>query len=147
MPSPSPPAFNDYLFDVVAITANDAWAVGATLLENSDPLDVPLIEHWDGTRWSVTPSPIPPGGDDYVLYGVAAGAPNDVWAVGADAAGEAILIEHWDGRRWRIVPGAPVGPYGGRLYGVAVLSAGDVWAVGSQISATGSPQPLALHWD
>ncbi|HKC74681.1 MAG TPA: hypothetical protein VKF37_10825, partial [Chloroflexota bacterium] len=144
-PSPNPPALDDRLFGVVAITANDAWAVGATLNRSSSRPEQPLIEHWDGRRWSVTPSPITPGNGDYYLYGVAADAPNDVWAVGTRAGGTATLIEHWDGRRWRIVPGARLGPDGGSLQSVAVLSADDVWAAGS---VTGNYRTgLIEHWD
>jgi hypothetical protein len=77
----------DRLFGVVAITANDAWTVGAMLNRISSRLEQPLIEHWDGRRWSVTPSPIPPADGDYYLDGVAADAPNDVWAVGTRTGG------------------------------------------------------------
>ena len=70
----------DRLFGVVAITANDAWTVGAMLNRISSRLEQPLIEHWDGRRWSVTPSPIPPADGDYYLDGVAADTPNDTYA-------------------------------------------------------------------
>jgi hypothetical protein len=70
----------DRLFGVVAITANDAWTVGAMLNRISSRLEQPLIEHWDGRRWSVTPSPIPPADGDYYLDGVAADTPNDTHA-------------------------------------------------------------------
>src|SRR5256714_8174769 len=60
VPSPNPPAFDDRLFGVVAITANDAWAVGETLKRNSRRLGQPLIEPRDGTPWSGMPVPIPP---------------------------------------------------------------------------------------
>jgi hypothetical protein len=53
VPSPNPLSFGDgllgigdRLFGVVAIAANDAWAVGATLNRSSSRLEQPLIEHW-----------------------------------------------------------------------------------------------------
>jgi hypothetical protein len=51
----------DRLFGLVAITANDAWTVGAMLNMISSRLEQPLIEHWDGRRWSVIPEPALPG--------------------------------------------------------------------------------------
>jgi hypothetical protein len=37
-----------------ATSANDAWAVGFTSLDDGDAT---LIEHWNGSAWTVTPSP------------------------------------------------------------------------------------------
>jgi hypothetical protein len=52
VPSPNPLGFGDgllgigeRLFGVVAITANEAWAVGALLNRSSSRLEQPLIEH------------------------------------------------------------------------------------------------------
>jgi hypothetical protein len=39
-----------------------------------------LIEHWNGTQWSVVPSPNLMGNN--LLRGVAIVSANDVWAVG-----------------------------------------------------------------
>src|SRR4051794_40264577 len=40
---------------VDAISPTDAWAVGATQLYAQGQLQATLVEHWDGTRWSVVP--------------------------------------------------------------------------------------------
>jgi hypothetical protein len=45
VPSPNPPGSGDRLFGVVAITANDAWAVGDTPNRSFRWLEQPLIEH------------------------------------------------------------------------------------------------------
>ena len=72
----------------------DAWAVGSAGTAT-------LAEHWDGTNWSVVPTPALPG--PAVLRGVAIAATSDVWAVGAYTDPNAFdhsripLIEHWDG--------------------------------------------------
>src|SRR5262249_36620895 len=55
VPSPSPGATGSHLYAVAAIGPRDVWAVGQQL-GHSDP-DQALIEHWDGSRWSVVPSP------------------------------------------------------------------------------------------
>jgi hypothetical protein len=72
---------------VVAISADDVWAVGWTG-GNSGPIT--LIEHWNGSTWSVVPSPNPSATDNH-LWGVTALATNNVWAVGDfNATGGAI---------------------------------------------------------
>jgi hypothetical protein len=42
----------------------ELWAVGATALPASpqSSVAVPLVEHWSGTGWTVTPTPAVPGG-------------------------------------------------------------------------------------
>src|SRR5689334_14558799 len=69
---PANPSLYVSLWSVAAVSANDVWAVGQSSNHT-------LTEHWDGTRWSVVPSPS--GSYDF-LEGVAALASNDVWAVG-----------------------------------------------------------------
>lgn len=63
VPTPNP-SFSGLDFanleDVSGITSNDVWAVGhgddfSTLRSRT------LIEHWDGTRWRIVPSPNPAG--------------------------------------------------------------------------------------
>src|SRR3954452_5628943 len=75
---PSPGSYVNFFGGVSALSANDAWAVG-----EYDDLTGPLhsfASHWDGTGWTVVPTPNPGSGG--VLDGVAALAPDDVWAVG-----------------------------------------------------------------
>ena len=61
----------------------------------------PLIEHWDGTSWSVVSSPnLTQGG---FLSAVTAISTNNVWAVGEDDNLSVDLVEHWDGTSWSVV--------------------------------------------
>jgi hypothetical protein len=151
---------------VAAISARDVWAVGASAHSPGTggsprgPSGQVLIEHWDGTRWRVVPTPGIPvrpipalralttSGS---LAGVAALSSHDVWAVGT--TGNALLgvsgdtlVVHWDGRRWRVVPSPRVR---GQLTGVAAVAARDVWAAGSREPNPGESgtQPLMEHWD
>jgi hypothetical protein len=69
-----------------------------------------LVEHWNGTQWSVVSSPNP--GTNYdSLEGVAAISASDVWAVGAYLYGAdtQTLVEQWDGTQWSVVPSPNVG--------------------------------------
>src|SRR6266496_3053776 len=77
------PAGNTYveLNGVAAIASNDIWAVG----HGGDPGSIPLTtltEHWNGTGWSIIPSPSPGTYNGNVLNAISAVATNDVWAVG-----------------------------------------------------------------
>jgi hypothetical protein len=143
---PSPPASTTFseLLAVAAVSANDVWAVG----DYSAPAPTyqrTLIEHWDGTAWSIIPSPNASDSSQNVLTGVAAVSSNDVWAVGYTLQSNyRTLIQHWDGSSWTIVPSPNIGPYGNALTGVAARAANDVWAVGS---ANNSTSTLVLHWD
>ena len=136
IPSPSPGPYNDYydyLSSVAAVSANDVWAVGKE--RDSSGNQVTLIEHWDGSFWSVVSSPNPTGGGFIELTGVSVASTNDVWAVGTYEDLNAFfetLIERWNGTSWTIVPSPNLG-LGSYNYGftdVAAVSANDVWAVG-----------------
>lgn len=52
--SPNPPG-DDTLFAVTAISAHDAWAVGS--FNQQSPSPQTLTAHWNGTSWSLIPSP------------------------------------------------------------------------------------------
>jgi hypothetical protein len=84
---------------VFALASNDVWAVGS-YHRNPDGLLRTLIVHWDGSAWSLVPSPNVHGVHS-VLSGVTATAPNAAWAVGR-AGNNRMLIERWDGSRWSI---------------------------------------------
>jgi hypothetical protein len=136
--------FGNYLSSVAAISANDVWAVGtsAQRFEVIPDVDQSLIEHWNGTAWSIVPDASP---TNTYLSGVAAVATNDVWAVGGVDEGEQsshAIIEHWNGTVWNLVTNPA--PNGSELQAVAAISATDVWAVGGDIDAESS---LIMHWN
>jgi hypothetical protein len=131
---------------VTAISSTDVWAVGSSF--DSKFRSHSVILHWDGTSWSVSPSP--KTGPSSSLVGVSAASANDVWAVGQDfPSSTATLIEHWNGASWSVVPGPNV-PVS-KLTGVAAVSSTDVWAVGSSTVAGGptgnTTQTLAEQWN
>src|SRR5690349_24760771 len=75
--SPNPSTTSNYIRAVAAVSTDDLWAVG---FYNNASSAQTLIEHWDGSAWSVVRSPNV-GSDNY-LEEVDALAANDVWAVG-----------------------------------------------------------------
>ena len=139
--SPSPGARSNALLAVAAVATDDIWAVGNTA-NNSSPMQT-LIEHWDGSSWTVVSSPNGGPGNN-TLFSVSAVSASDIWAVG-DHSDAQTLIEHWDGTSWTVVS-SPSGSSQSFLLGVSAISANNVWAVGTS-NFPGSPQTLIEHWD
>ncbi len=127
------------------VSAQDIWAVGATV---SSSVYQPLIEHWNGAKWSIVNLPAISG----QLHSVAAVGPNDVWAVGSYNVPNftSTLIEHWNGTRWSIVSGPKPINQINVLNSVITISKNNVWATGDY---TNSPAPsaeytpLIEHWN
>ena len=93
---------DDYLHATSAISANNVWAVGDYIPTNSKSgVAQTMIEHWNGTLWSIVSSPNIGTGDND-LYGVAAISAKNVWAVGQGSG--STLIEHWNGSKWSFLP-------------------------------------------
>jgi hypothetical protein len=129
MNTPNPDSF-DTLRAVAAVSPTDAWAVGTATATSGGP-ERTLIEHYDGTAWTIVPSPNI--GVSSQLNAVTARAADDVWAVGQDGVNESQpIIEHWNGTAWSVVTGAAL-PSGATalLTGVTTTSDGAVWAVGA----------------
>ncbi|HEV2637470.1 MAG TPA: hypothetical protein VGX23_20125 [Actinocrinis sp.] len=151
MPVPSN-AVNIRIEGVTAVSPTNAWAVG---MYSDDSLGLPLIEHWNGTAWSITPNVPRQVSDFNDLHAVTAVSANDIWAVGEwDAGGQQQLLMHFDGTSWTLVTQeAMIGAGQSRAFPVAVSASAsnDVWAVGDA-DFTGSDQvtsqqPFAEHWD
>lgn len=148
MPSPNPgPTVND-LYGVSAASSNDAWAVGdyAPPGGGSDT----LIEQWNGTQWSVIPSPNPGQQADY-LYGVAAISSGAVWAAGnvyvPRLSHTQTLIEQWNGAQWHKVKSPSPGAFANQLFSVSALSPNNAWAVGVYLTNSQTVFTLTEHWN
>jgi hypothetical protein len=137
VPIVNPGAAGTWLYGVSATLATDAWAVGAYYV--SGTLHT-LVEHWNGSAWSVVSSPNV-GTSDNALQAVDAISANNAWGVGYSGAA---LIEHWDGTSWSVFPTTGF-PSGAQLLGIYALSASDIWAVGT--TSTSPQHTLAAHFD
>ena len=143
VPSPNPGTLSNLLFGVDAVSANDAWAVGS--FESSPSNRQPLALHWDGSEWSVSPTPnLPPHGD---LHAVEALSASDVWAVGFYGYADATraLAMHWDGNAWSLahVPGLAAFD---KLIALDMTSWDDGWALGVVYDNLGVRYHV-IHWD
>lgn len=133
---------------VSAVATNDVWAVGYWQPQKkTDAAFHTLTEHWDGTAWTIVPSPTV-GMSSNTLTGVASVSSHNVWAVGYyfDNGARKTLIEHWDGTQWLVVPSPSPGTASDALLAVTGVSASNVWAVGFTSDGLGYG-PLVEHWD
>ena len=140
---------------VSATSPNDIWAVGSLVIPNSNKAVQTFVEHFDGSTWSIVPSPSPiPNGvlNANVLQSVQAVSPIDVTAVGF-VRGFGIrtltLIERWDGVKWSVVSSPnPNQSVFSVLTGLAVVSPSNMYAVGySANPTTGQHQTLIEHFN
>ncbi len=147
-PSPNVKGVENVLVAVSASSANNVWAVGYTEQNLSNYKT--LIEHWNGSKWSIIPSPnVGSIGDE--LTSVTALSPKNVWAVGdatLNFASSQTLVEHWDGTQWNVVASPSIPSQENQLSGIAALSAHNIWAVGSATDNTsGAVQTLIEQWN
>ncbi|MDQ1520822.1 MAG: hypothetical protein QOI55_1895 [Actinomycetota bacterium] len=143
VPSPNANKLN-FLRGVATVSANNVWAVGDSVKDPFDGASVyrTLIEHWNGTSWTVVPSPNIGAGNNS-LAAIAARAANDIWAVGYfdDITGSIPIrhtfIQHWNGTAWSVVASPNAGTGDNWLTSV-VAPAGTTQAFASGISASGT---------
>ena len=135
------PAGGGELSDTSFVSASQSWAVGN--VGAATHANQTLIERFNGSAWSVVPSPNQGTGNN-ALNGVSmiSGAG---WAVGYAQAGTyQPLALHWDGTQWSLASPAAL-PGDSVLTGVDTLADGSAWAVGFQVAANGTRQTLIEH--
>lgn len=159
---PSPNGADEVnIFRADGLATDDVWVVGDWAGRTTGGLYRTLIEHWNGTVWSIVPSPHPGNGNG--LFGVTALSPESAWAVGSYVLARAgwaqrTLVLHWNGKAWKQVrspnpsehnPGTS--RHDDELAAVDAVSARNVWAVGSYFrratNGRHSSQTLVLHWN
>jgi Phosphoesterase family len=134
VPTPNPGSAEDMLYSVTAVSDNDVWAAGT--YAGPDNAFHPLLEHWNGTSWSVVPVP-GPGTQDGILTSVTSSPGQGVWAAGqlAMSAPDRQVVLHLVGSSWTVVPEPGVRTPGGAMAsaypeGIAVTAAGP-WVTGN----------------
>jgi hypothetical protein len=158
-PTPNVGAGANQFNGVLALAPNDVWAVGFSTAV-APPKEAPtktLIEHYDGTSWSIIPSPnIGPHSvyQSNRLFGLTANSPNDIWAFGsyfaADGSGfQMTLLLHWDGTSWTIQPSPnptkkSADFISDLLFAGVVPSPGNIWIFGAEDEAP-HEGTLAIH--
>lgn len=146
-PLPNVGVQENVLLGVSMPQTGSAWAVGYFI--NGNYLQQTLVEHFNGTVWSVIPSPSP-GAEQNILFGVAAISDSDVWAVGGEQDASGLwhtLTEHYDGSAWSVVTAGDEGSTGNQLYAVKALATNNVYAVGQQANSDFPNEALIEHWN
>lgn len=116
-----------------------------------------LVERWDGTRWSIVPSPNEEDTSLRIdqLLGVSCVSANSCSAVGSFGPARAeialTLVERWDGTQWAVVPSptpnaGPSNGYNDVLTGVPCASVNSCTAVG-YLQTSGTSKTLVESWD
>ena len=112
-----------------------------------------VTERWNGTAWSIVPSPNPPGAINSQLTAVHCGSSASCVAVGqySTATATKTLIQRWNGKKWSTVPSPnPVGVAVSSLAAVRCPSAANCFAVGSyflSLPDSSAEQTLVERWD
>ena len=116
--------------------SNDVWAVGEV---HQGAGERSLVEHWDGSSWSVVDGP-----DIGGLADVSVLAPDDVWAVSYST------VIHWDGTTW---DSTDLSKGNARsLTSISATAANDVWVAGERPGFKVAPNTngwstMVMHFD
>ncbi len=131
---PTPPSSSGvHISGTAVVSATDIWAVGSWADFGPGDGLVPLIEHWNGSAWSIVPSPVLP---QPVANQALSSTAWPLFGLGC-LGGRLHRHRHpslpdpaCDGKSWTRVPAPHNGPLAA-LSGVTAISATDVWAVGT----------------
>jgi hypothetical protein len=150
-PNPAPTGYNDRLSSVSCVSASSCTAVGFS--DNAGPVQT-LVESWDGSTWSVVPTPGLGSSTVNGLAGVSCVSASSCMAVGTQEVpdfGIQTLADSWNGTSWSAVPTPdPSLNYDNFLNGVSCLTASDCTAVGwydNSNGVGGATSTLIESWD
>ncbi|MGZ6969328.1 MAG: hypothetical protein ACXVKN_16490 [Acidimicrobiia bacterium] len=144
VPSPNvPDVILNRLSDVSCLQPSDCFAVGDSGEEGATAT---LIEHWDGTSWTIVQGPTTPGATSSSMLGVTC-TEAVCFALGAGARGHAV-IERWDGSAWTFATTPDSGET--NVYGrgsISCTSSSDCFATGNSSGGPDKTKTLMLHWN
>ncbi len=131
---------------IADLALNNVWAVGNINIGEANPHQV--IEHFDGSQWSVATGPQFQPTDQPMLEGLAATSSTTMWTAGAiltsingGPPGLFPLFEYSNGSSWKAEFDESV--LDGFLHGIYASAINNVWAVGTVALAS----TLTEHFD
>ncbi len=139
------PGKQSNLTGVYAPSPENVWAAGFYTIALIDTL--PVIDHFDGTRWVMVPSPRLRLG---ILAGIGGTSATNIWAVGRQfgRATTLTVIEHYNGHTWTQVPSPSPGRTDYIDFGaITVISRHDIWAAGDYLDSSGVSRTLIEHYN
>jgi Ser-Thr-rich glycosyl-phosphatidyl-inositol-anchored membrane family len=147
-PSPNLGTVGSAFTGVSCTSSTNCTAVG--VYDNGSMVPQTLVETWNGTNWSITPSTPNQGTGANYLYGVACTNSTSCTAVGfyvkVPGTTDQTLVETWNGTMWSITPSPNQGTMGNRLGGVACTSSTSCTAVGTNFASSGG-KTLVETWN
>jgi hypothetical protein len=150
-PTPSPTGVLTGRLSAVSCTTPTACtAVGG--YTNSSGASVTLAEAWNGTAWTIQPTPDPTGAGDSFLDSVSCTTTTTCTAVGRYYTNspdrELTLAERWNGTAWttQLTPN-PTGATQSRLDAVSCTASTACTAVGTYLITSVTDVTLAEAWN
>ena len=136
-------AANSQLNAITCASALDCVAVGSQ--STSVNSQVPLIEHWNGTTWTIEKAPTRSGFVESELSGVSCTSATRCIAVGGSFKPSTFvtLAEIWNGSKWTIQT-TPNATSGGALNAVHCVTRVDCLAVGNGLGANWNGKKWSL---
>ncbi len=136
------------LLSAACSSASNCTAVGSYL--KSSYVRASLAERWDGTAWTIEPTPKPSGATASSLTAVSCPSTTSCLAIGSangSSIGDVVIAERWDGTSWTVqtIP-KPSNTNDFALTGLACSGVAACTAVGASYVGTFA-YPLAERWD
>ena len=151
VPSPNPVGASvNVLRDVACPAPTNCFGVGDSRSGPTLGTYKTLIEHWNGTSWSIVSNGRPAGSSYLGLHSVACPNANSCFAVGFEYISNVRkpFIDHWDGTSWSTMSSAvPTGVFSSELLDIACLSPTNCYAVGDAVKFTNTTATLIEHWN
>jgi hypothetical protein len=146
-------------FGAVAVfSPTNVWAVGG---HSTGCTTHPVIDHWNGRRWSASATVPELGPGLGNLASISAVSASDIWAVGSFSPDASLcggfvpakdvhrtrpLIMHLDGDQWVAAEAGPEG-MGASFVSVVAFSPTNVWAAGNESIRDNGHRTLIEHWN
>src|SRR5262249_49949734 len=137
---------------VTAISANNAWAVGNGFNNVHDTsatvANKPVIEHWNGTAWSIVASPAGPISIDRI----SAASATAIWASGEPRrqtrGGTRVPVGRplpGTGPAWPVLPAPTASDPNTSVPGLSALPWGEPWTTGAPFPPPAASAFIAHH--
>jgi hypothetical protein len=147
--TPNPKGASNIELDGVSCVSASACTAVGYYINSTDTALITLAERWNGTKWSIEPTPNPKGVPDSYLFGVSCASARVCTATGYYYNGSVYrtLAERWNGTKWSIehTPN-PTGSLQSVLESVSCVSASACTAVGLWVTST-VRSTLAERWN
>jgi phosphatidylinositol-3-phosphatase len=137
IPAANPGSAEDMLYGATAVSDDDVWAVGTA--GDSEGFFHPLIEHWNGGRWTAVGIKGLSKNADGILFS-ATSQGSQVWATGqlSSGSGDRQVLLHLVAGSWQVVKSPAVLAHGAAAdaypQSIALSASGVPWIAGRQRS-------------